>query len=125
MIQQEKAMTSIAFTMPNQLRPNFWQPHFMNSQPNPVAMQHFSNHNHPGNLLSCSILSRRQFSQSSNHNQSEKYYHHHLTVHQDQNQVQDLKTRKHCHLLEQSCQSQEGQPWNLKPRSKETTTSDL
>jgi hypothetical protein len=27
--------------------------------------------------------------------------------------------------LEQSCQSQEGQPWNLKPRSKETTTSDL
>jgi hypothetical protein len=37
-IQQEKAMISIASSMPNQLRPNFWQPHFMNSQPNPVTM---------------------------------------------------------------------------------------
>jgi hypothetical protein len=40
-IQQKKAMMSIASSMPNQLRPNFWQPHFMNSQPNPVAMQQF------------------------------------------------------------------------------------
>jgi hypothetical protein len=31
-------MMSIASSMPNQLRPNFWQPHFMNFQPNPVAM---------------------------------------------------------------------------------------
>jgi hypothetical protein len=38
-IQQEKAMMSIATSMPNQLRPNFWQPQFMNSQPSPVAMQ--------------------------------------------------------------------------------------
>jgi hypothetical protein len=38
-IQQEKAMMSIASSMLNQLRPNFWQLHFMNSQPNPVAMQ--------------------------------------------------------------------------------------
>jgi hypothetical protein len=37
-IQQEKAMMSIASSMPNQLRPNFWQPQFMNSQPNPVTM---------------------------------------------------------------------------------------
>jgi hypothetical protein len=38
-IQQEKAMMSIASSMPNQLRPNFWQSHFMYSQPNLVAMQ--------------------------------------------------------------------------------------
>ncbi len=37
-IQQEKAMMSITSSMPNQLRLNFWQPHFMNSQPNLVAM---------------------------------------------------------------------------------------
>jgi hypothetical protein len=40
-IQQEKAMMSITSSMPNQLRSNFWQPHFMNSQPNPVPMQQF------------------------------------------------------------------------------------
>jgi hypothetical protein len=40
-IQQEKALMSIASSMPNQLRPNFWQPQFMNSQPSPVAMQQF------------------------------------------------------------------------------------
>jgi hypothetical protein len=61
--------------------------------------------------------SHRQFSQSSNCNQFEKYCHHHPTVHQDQNKVQDLRTRKLCHLSEQSCQSKEGQPWNLKPKS--------
>jgi hypothetical protein len=38
-IQQEKAIMSIASSMPDQLCPNFWQPHFMNYQPNPVAMQ--------------------------------------------------------------------------------------
>jgi hypothetical protein len=40
-IQQDKAMLSITSSMSNQLRLNFWQPHFMNSQPNPVAMQQF------------------------------------------------------------------------------------
>jgi hypothetical protein len=40
-IQQEKAMMSIASTMPNQLRPSFWQPQFMNSQPSPVTKQQF------------------------------------------------------------------------------------
>jgi hypothetical protein len=40
-IQQEKVMMSIASSMPSQLRPNFWQPQFMNSQPSPVAMQQF------------------------------------------------------------------------------------
>jgi hypothetical protein len=34
-------MMSIASSMPNQLHLNFWQPHFMNPQPNPVAMQQF------------------------------------------------------------------------------------
>jgi hypothetical protein len=34
-------MMSIASSMPNQLRLNFWQPQFMNSQPSPVAMQQF------------------------------------------------------------------------------------
>jgi hypothetical protein len=34
-------LMSIASSMPNQLRPNFWQPQFMNSQPNSVAMQQF------------------------------------------------------------------------------------
>jgi hypothetical protein len=29
-----------------------------------------------------------------------------------------------CHLSEQSCPSQEDQPWNLKPKSRETTISD-
>jgi hypothetical protein len=32
-------LMSIASSMPNQLRPNFWQPQFMGSQPSPVAMQ--------------------------------------------------------------------------------------
>jgi hypothetical protein len=40
-IQQEKAMMSIASSMPNQLRPTFWQPQFVNSQPSPVTMQQF------------------------------------------------------------------------------------
>jgi hypothetical protein len=40
-IQQEKALMSIASSMPNEFRPNFWQPQFMNSQPSPVAMQQF------------------------------------------------------------------------------------
>jgi hypothetical protein len=31
-IQQETAMMSIASSMPNQLRPSFWQPQFVNSQ---------------------------------------------------------------------------------------------
>jgi hypothetical protein len=34
-------MMSIVSSMPNQLHPNFWQPQFMNSQPNPVTMQQF------------------------------------------------------------------------------------
>jgi hypothetical protein len=38
-IQQEKAMMmSITSSIPNQLRPNFWKPQFMNSQPNPATM---------------------------------------------------------------------------------------
>jgi hypothetical protein len=41
-IQQEKALMSIASSMPNQFRPNLWQPQFMNSQPSPVAIQQFS-----------------------------------------------------------------------------------
>jgi hypothetical protein len=40
--QQEKVLMSSASSMPNQFRPNFWQPQFMNSQPGPVAMQQFS-----------------------------------------------------------------------------------
>jgi hypothetical protein len=40
-IQQEKAMMSIVSTMPNQLRASFWQPQFVNSQPNPIIMQQF------------------------------------------------------------------------------------
>jgi hypothetical protein len=123
-IQQEKAMMSIASSMPNQLHQNFWQPQFMNSQPNPVTMQQFQQPNHLGNLLSSFTLSRRQFSQFSSHSQYKKYCHHHLTIRQDKNQVQDLRTRMPCHLSEQSCPSQEDQPWNLKPKSRETTISD-
>jgi hypothetical protein len=37
-IQQEKATMNIASTMPNQLRPSFWQPQFMNSQPSLVTI---------------------------------------------------------------------------------------
>jgi hypothetical protein len=40
-IQQDKAMMSIASIVPNQLHPSFWQPHFVNSQPNPVTVQQF------------------------------------------------------------------------------------
>jgi hypothetical protein len=40
-IQQEKAMMSIASSMPNQIRLNFRQPQFMNSQPGPVGLQQF------------------------------------------------------------------------------------
>jgi hypothetical protein len=70
-------------------------------------------------------LSRRQFSQSSNHSQFEKSCHHHLIVRQDQNQVQDPRTRKLCHPSGPSCQFQEAQPWNSKLRSKETIISGL
>jgi hypothetical protein len=41
-IQQEKALMSIASSMPSQFRLNFWQPQFMNSQPSPVPIQQFS-----------------------------------------------------------------------------------
>jgi hypothetical protein len=41
-IQQEKALMSIASSMPSQFRPNFWQPQFMNSQPSPVPIKQFS-----------------------------------------------------------------------------------
>jgi hypothetical protein len=34
-------MMSIASSMPNQLRPNFSQPQFVNSQPSLVTMQQF------------------------------------------------------------------------------------
>jgi hypothetical protein len=37
-IQQEKALMSIASSMPNQFHPNFWQSQFMNSQPSPVTI---------------------------------------------------------------------------------------
>jgi hypothetical protein len=124
-IQQEKAMMSIASSMPNQLRPNFWQPQFMNSEPSPVAMQQFQQPQPSWQPSQQFFLSRRQFSQSSNRSQFEKCCHHHLTVRQDHNQVQDLKTRKPCHLSGPSCQFQEGQPWNSKLRSKETITSGL
>jgi Mg/Co/Ni transporter MgtE len=39
--------------------------------------------------------------------------------------IQDLRTQKPCHLSEQSCPSQEDQLWNLKPKRRETTISDL
>jgi FtsZ-binding cell division protein ZapB len=41
-IQQEKALMSIASSMPSQFRPNFWQPQFANSQPSSVPVQQFS-----------------------------------------------------------------------------------
>jgi hypothetical protein len=41
-IQQEKALMSIASSMPSQFRPNFWQPQFMNSQSSSVPVQQFS-----------------------------------------------------------------------------------
>jgi hypothetical protein len=40
-LSKKKAMMSIASSMMNQIRSNFWQPQFMNSQPSPVAMQQF------------------------------------------------------------------------------------
>jgi hypothetical protein len=38
-IQQEKTMMSIASTMPNQFRPDFWQPQFMNPQQSSIPIQ--------------------------------------------------------------------------------------
>jgi hypothetical protein len=40
-IQQEKALMSIASSMPSQFCPNVWQLQFMNSQPSPVPVQQF------------------------------------------------------------------------------------
>jgi hypothetical protein len=107
-------MISIASSMPNQLRLNFWQPQFMNSQPSPVAMQQFQQPQPSWQPSRSLCLSRRQFNQSSNRSQFEKFCHHHLTVRQGQNQVQDLRTRKPCHLSGPSCQFKDGQPWNSK-----------
>jgi hypothetical protein len=68
-----------------------------------LPCSNFSNHNHPGNLLSSSTLSRKQFSQSNSHNQSQKYCHHYHIVRLGQSQVQELRIRKLCHPSEQSC----------------------
>jgi hypothetical protein len=43
----------------------------------------------------------------------------------DLNQVQDLRTPRHCRLSGLSCQFQEGQPWSSRLRSKEATTLGL
>jgi hypothetical protein len=40
-IQQEKALMSIASSMPSQFRPNFWQSQFANSQSSSVPVQQF------------------------------------------------------------------------------------
>jgi hypothetical protein len=40
-IQQEKALMSIASSMPSQFRPNFWQPQFANPQSSSVPVQQF------------------------------------------------------------------------------------
>jgi hypothetical protein len=40
-IQQEKALMSIASSMPSQFRPNFWQPQFANTQSSSVPVQQF------------------------------------------------------------------------------------
>jgi hypothetical protein len=47
------------------------------------------------------------------------------TARQDLSQVQDLRIPKRCRLSGLSCQSQEGQPWSSRLRSKEATTSGL
>jgi hypothetical protein len=91
-------MMNIASSMPNQFCPNFWQPHFMNSQPNPVALQQFQQPQ-PSWQPSQQFYPQSRASQSSNRNQFEKYCHHHPTVRQDQNQVQDFRTRKLYHLF--------------------------
>jgi hypothetical protein len=124
-IQQEKALMSIASSMLSQFRPNFWQPQFMNSQPSPVPIQQFSQPQSSWQPSQEFFPSHRQSNQSSNHSQFGKSYHHHPTVRQDLNQVQDLRTRRHYRLSGLSCQFQEGQPWNSRLRSKEATTSGL
>jgi hypothetical protein len=75
-IQQEKALMSIASSMPSQFRLNFWQPQFMNSQSSSVPVQQSHNHNHRGNHRSSFFPSHRQSIQSSNHNQFGKSCHH-------------------------------------------------
>jgi hypothetical protein len=69
--------------------------------------------------------SHRQSNQSNNHNQFGKSCHHPQKVRQGLSQVQDLRIPKHCRLSGLSCQSQEGQPWSSRLRSKEATTSGL
>jgi hypothetical protein len=122
-IQQEKALMSIASSMPNQFHPNFWQPQFMNSQPGPVTMQQFSQPQSSWQPSQQFFPSRRQSKQSNNHSRFRKSYHHHPTVRQDHNQVQDLRTRRHCRPSGQSCQFREGRPWNSKLRNKEAIIS--
>jgi hypothetical protein len=40
-IQQQKALMSIASSMPSQFRPNFWQPQFANPQSSSIPVQQF------------------------------------------------------------------------------------
>jgi hypothetical protein len=122
-IQQEKALMSIASSMPNQFHPNFWQPQYMNFQPGPVTMQQFSQPQSSWQPSQQFFPSRRQSKQSNNHSRFRKSYHHHPTVRQDHNQVQDLRTRRHCRPSGQSCQFREGRPWNSKLRNKEAIIS--
>jgi hypothetical protein len=75
-IQQEKALMSIASSMPSQFRPNFWQPQFANSQPSPATVQQFSQSQSSWQPSQQFSLSRRQSSQFSNLNRFGKFCHH-------------------------------------------------
>jgi hypothetical protein len=79
-IQQEKALMNIVSSMPNQFRPNFWQPQFMNSQPSPVAMQQFQQPQSSWQPSQQFSLSCRQSNRFSNCNQFGKSCHHHPIV---------------------------------------------
>jgi hypothetical protein len=97
----------------------------MNSQPSSVPIQQFSQPQSSWQPSQQFFPSHRQSNQSSNHSQFGKSCHSHQTARQDLSQVQDLRTPKHCRLSGLSCQSQKGQPWSSRLRSKEVTTSGL
>jgi hypothetical protein len=97
----------------------------VNPQSSSVPVQQFSQSQSSWQPSQQFFPSHRQSSQSSNHNQFGKSCHHPQKVRQGLSQVQDLRTPKHCRLSGLSCQSQEGQPWSSRLRSKEATTSGL
>jgi hypothetical protein len=118
-------MMSIASTMSNQLRLNFWQPQFMNSQPNPVTVQQFQQ-------PQASWQPSQQFypqSQAIQSIQQPQPIQEILSPPPDNSSRPELSSRtqnpKALLSFETIMPIQEDQLWSSKQKGRETITSDL